>query len=149
MANLALVLGRKIEGLHHRDGGADIAPALFRIERAVGGKDHVVDAEKIDAANRGSAAAGERGVAIKILEIVVRPLLEALEQRGVVLVRCARAELVPGMAHPPREIRNDAAEVMGDHLQAWAPVHDAGEDEPGARYAGLVGPADDAADLVF
>src|SRR5215208_392738 len=113
MANLALVLGSKIEGFHHRDGGADIPPALFRIEWAVGGKDHVVDAEKIDAANRCSAAAGERGVAIKILEIVVGPLLEALEQRGVVLVRCARAELVPGMADPSVEIRNDAAAVMG------------------------------------
>ena len=47
------------------------------------------------------------------------------------------------------EIRNDAAEVMRDHLEVGEAVHDAGEHQARERGAGLERPADDAADFVF
>src|SRR5215216_265814 len=42
---------REIERFHHGDDLANEAAAAFRIERAVGGEQHVVGAEKIQAAD--------------------------------------------------------------------------------------------------
>src|SRR5262249_17736037 len=73
------VLLGQIERLHDRDGGADVAPALFLVERTIGRKQHVIRAEERQPANRRRARAGERGVAVEGLEIVERSLLQPLQ----------------------------------------------------------------------
>src|SRR6266404_6326945 len=113
MTDFLLVgLREMIERLDHLDGRADVAPALFLVERTIGGEQHVIGAEERNAANRRSARAGERRVAVKAFEIVERTLLELLQDQRVVLIRCARAELVPAVRDAALEIRDDAAEMM-------------------------------------
>ncbi len=109
----------------------------------------MIGAEEIEAADGRGARAFDRGVAVKILEIIERPLLQRFEDRAVILVRGAHAELIEGMADAAFEIGHHAAEMMRDDFQIGETVHDAGEDQPRQRHAGLVGPAEHAADLVF
>src|SRR5712692_1118785 len=54
---------RQIKRFHVRDGRADVAPALFLVERTIGGEQDMIGAEERNAANRGGARAGERRVA--------------------------------------------------------------------------------------
>src|SRR4029453_8485742 len=75
---VADLLGQ-IEGLHHRNGGADVAPALLLVERTIGGEQHVSRPEKRQPANGRRACAGERGIAVEALEIVERPLFQLFE----------------------------------------------------------------------
>ena len=64
------------------------------------------------------ARALDRGVAVEVLEVVERPLLQALEDRAVVLVRGARAELVEAVADAAFEIGDHAAEMVRDDREA-------------------------------
>src|SRR5882672_135472 len=105
------VRARKIERFHHRDGGANVALALLRIERTVGRKQHALGREKRNAADGWAARAGERGVAVEFLEIIERAFFQPLEDRCIVFIRGARAELIPAVADAALEIRNDAAEI--------------------------------------
>ena len=84
-----------------------------------------------------------------MLEIIERALLQALEDRAQVLVRGARAELVPARADAAFQHRRDAAEMMRDDLQVGIFVHDAGEHQPRHRRRGLVGPTQGPPDFVF
>src|ERR1700732_4878023 len=108
VADALLVGRRKPKRLDDRDGRADVAGALFLVERAVGSKQHMVGAEKVETADGGGAGALDRGVAVEVLEIVVRSLLQFLQQRPIVLVRGARAQLIKAVSHAALEIRNDA-----------------------------------------
>src|SRR5215470_18906632 len=75
VADLLHVLLGQIERLHHCDRGADVAPAFFLVERTIGRKQHVIRSEERQSANRRRARAGERGVAVELLEIIKRSLL--------------------------------------------------------------------------
>src|SRR5262249_26216543 len=79
VADLFHVLLWQIERFHDGDGGADVAPAFFLVERTIGREQHVIRPEERQSANRRRACAGERGVAIERLEIVERPLLQLLQ----------------------------------------------------------------------
>src|SRR5262249_38727179 len=96
--------------------------------------------EELDAADGRGAPAGERSVAIEVLEVVERTFLQPFEQRAVVLVRGARTELIPAMPDTPLEIGDHAAEVMCDHLEIGMAVHDAGEHQPRERDGSLERP---------
>ena len=109
----------------------------------------MIGTEERQAANRRRTRPGERGVAVKALEIIERALLELLQEQRIILIGGARAELIPAMGDAALEIRNDAAEMVRDHFEIGKVVHDAGEDEARERGAGLERPADHAADLVF
>ena len=141
--------GARFMRIEHLDGVADVARTLLLVERTVGGEHHALGREEIDAADGRGARALDRGVAVEILEVVVGPLLQAAQHRAVVLVRGARAELVEAVADAAFEIRDHAAEMMRDDGEAGIAVDDAGEHEARERHAGLVGPAEHAADLVF
>src|SRR5216684_5790377 len=78
---------RQIKRLHDRHGRADVAPALFLIERTIGGEQDMIGAEERNAANRGGARAGERRVAVEAFEIVERPFLELLQDQRIILIR--------------------------------------------------------------
>ena len=95
-------------------------------------------------------AAEHRGVGIEaVLEIIDRALLQAFEHQAQVLVRGARAELVPARADAAFQHGRDTAEMVGDDLQVGVFVHDAGEHQPRHRRRGLVGPAQGPPDFVF
>src|SRR5262245_56775340 len=126
MADLLHVLLGKVKRLHDCDGGADVAPAFLLVERTIGGKHHVIRPEERQSANRRRACTGKGGVAVEALEIVERPLLQLLEDERVVLIRGARPQLIPAMRHAALEIRNDAAEMVCDDLEAREAIHDAG-----------------------
>src|SRR6516164_6302377 len=149
VADLFHVLLGQIERLHDCDGGADVAPALFLVERTIGREQHVIRPEERQPANRRRARASERGVAVEGLEIVERPLLQPLQDERIILVRRARAQLIPAVRNAAFEIRNDAAEMVRDDFEVGEAVHDAGKDEPRHRGAGLERPADHAANFVF
>ncbi len=83
-----------------------------------------------------------------MLEVIERALLQALEQRAQVLVRGARAELVPARTDAAFQHRHDAAEVVGDDFEVRIFVHDLGEHQPRHRRRGLVGPAEGPPDFV-
>src|SRR5260370_14366578 len=100
MAEAIPVGRRQAKRLDDRDGRADVAGALFLVERAIGSKQHMVGAEKVETADRGGAGAFDRGVAVEVLEIVVGTLLQFLQERRVILIRVARAQLIPALAHP-------------------------------------------------
>src|SRR5712692_2105033 len=112
VTDLFLVGLLEIERFHDRDGRADVAPALFLVERTIGGEQDMVRPEERNAANRGGARAGERGVAVEAFEIIEGSLLEPLQDQRIILIRCACAELVPAMRDAAFEIGNDAAEMM-------------------------------------
>src|SRR6516164_3219176 len=57
VADLFHVLLGQIERLHDRDGGADVAPALFLVERTIGREQHVIRPEERQPANRRRARA--------------------------------------------------------------------------------------------
>src|SRR5262249_58060215 len=78
VTDLFHVLLGQIERLHDCDRGADVAPALFLVERTIGCEQHVIRPEERQSANRRRTRAGERGVAVEGLEIVERPLLQLL-----------------------------------------------------------------------
>src|SRR5438105_12715441 len=149
MADLLLVGVRQIERVDDLDGGADITRPLLLVEGTIGREQHVVGAEEVDAANGCGAGALDRGIAVETLEIVVGALLEPLEQRRLVLVRGARAQLVPAMPDTSLEIGNDSAEVMRDDLEVRIAVHDSGKDQPRKRRPSLEWPAEHAADFIF
>jgi len=68
----------------------------------------MVGAKERNSANGRRAGAGERGIAVKPLEVVEGAFLELLEDERVILVRRARTELVPAMGNTSLEIRDDA-----------------------------------------
>src|SRR5258705_11835869 len=108
VADLFLVgLREMVERFHGFDGGADVAPALFLVERTIRRKQHVIGAEERDSANRRRAGAGERGVAVEALEIIERALLELLQKKRVVLIRGTGPKLVPAMGDAALEVGND------------------------------------------
>src|SRR5260370_22137266 len=113
--------------LHDGDGRADVATGLFLKERTIGAEQDMIGHEERNAANRGGARAGERRVAVEAFEIVERPLLELLQDQRIILIRRARTELVPAVRDAAFEIRNDAAEMMRDHLEVRESIHDAGD----------------------
>src|SRR5262249_20229778 len=76
VADLVHVALGQVERFHHCDGGADVAAGLLRVERAVGGEQHVVGGEERDAADGRRTRPGERGVAVEPLEVVERPFLQ-------------------------------------------------------------------------
>src|SRR5580704_19380175 len=99
MTDALLIGDRKVERFNDRDGGADVAGAFFLVERAVGREQHMVGAEEIETAEGGGAGALDRCVAVEVLEIVVRAFLQFLQERSIILIRGARAQLIPAMAH--------------------------------------------------
>src|SRR5580704_10512005 len=78
---------RQPERLEDRDGRADVARALLLVERAIGGKQHMLGAEEVETADGGGTRSLDRGVAVEVLEIVVGTLLQLFQERPVVLVR--------------------------------------------------------------
>src|SRR6187401_2733213 len=80
VADLLAVDRFQIERFQHRNGGADVARPLLLVEWTVRGEHHMVGAEEVDAADHRRAYALDRGVAVEILEIVERPLLQAFAQ---------------------------------------------------------------------
>ncbi len=139
----------EIEQLQHRDRVADVARPLLGIERAVGGEQHAVGAVELEAADGRRARAEHRAVGIEILEVVKRALLQALQHRPQVLVRGARAELVPAGPDPALEVRHHGAEVVHHDLEVRQAVEQAREHQARHRSAGLVGPAEGPPDLVL
>src|SRR5262245_22280530 len=82
-----------IERIENLQRHTRIHRPAFRIERAVGREDDVVQREELQAAFGRGLAAEYRGVDVEVLlEVVERALLEALAQRDVILVAGARAQ---------------------------------------------------------
>src|SRR6266540_5151333 len=104
MADLFHVRLGQIERLHHRNGGADVAPALLLVERTIGGKQHVIRPEDRQPANGRRAGAGERGIAVEALKIIERSLLQLLQDERIILVRRARSQLIPAVRNAAFEI---------------------------------------------
>src|SRR5262245_19777474 len=144
-----LVCSWKVKRFHDGDGRTDITTAFLRIERAIGGKQHAVGTEECDATDGRRSRAGQRRVSIEVLEVVEWTFLEPLQNQRIILIGSARAQLIPAMRHPAFEIRNDAAEMMRDHLQGRKTIHNPREDQPRQGSAGLERPADHAANLIF
>src|SRR5260370_33305132 len=87
-----------IQDVEAADGFADIAGALFGIERRVGGKKNLIRAKEIEsAANRSTRAEGGR-IRVKHLEIVLRTFLQATQIDREVFLFGARAQLVEAVA---------------------------------------------------
>src|SRR5437899_2561392 len=86
VADLLLVGGRQTKRLDDLDGVADVARPLLLVERTIGCEQHVVGREEVGPAHGGGARTFDRGVAVKTLEIVVRPFFKPLEDGAVVLV---------------------------------------------------------------
>src|SRR5205823_1013787 len=141
-ADLLLVSGREIERVDHIDGVADVAGPLLLVERAIGSKQHAIGPEEFDAANQGGARAFDRRVAIEFLEVIIRALLQALEQSTVVLVRSTRAQLIEAVRNATLEIGNDSSQMMRNDLELRITIHYSGKNEPGKSDAGLVRPAE-------
>src|SRR5206468_392276 len=78
-----------------------------------------------------------------------RALLQALEQSTVVLVRSTRAQLIEAVRNATLEIGNDSSQMMRNDLELRITIHYSGKNEPGKSDAGLVRPAEHAADFVF
>ena len=77
----------------------------------------MIGAEKIEPAHRRGARAFDRGVAVKILEVIERPLLQRFPQRAIILVRGAHADLIERVGDAAFQIRNDAAEMVRDDFK--------------------------------
>src|SRR5690349_17152675 len=146
---LELVL-RQVEPVDDAQRLADVAGAFFRIERAVGREHDLLGRIEGDAQHGAAVGAEHRRVDVEaLLEVVDRALLlEAALERLVVLVRGARADLVPAGADAALEHRHDPAEMMHDQLETRIVVDRLGEDEARHRGRGLVRPAERPPDSV-
>ena len=100
------------------------------LERHVGSEQNLVESEELDAALGGRVRAEQRRIGIEHVEVIHRTLLHRFEQRHVVLIGGARAELIPAMADAAFKIRNHAAQVVRENPDSRVPVQQAGKDHP-------------------
>src|SRR5262245_40541894 len=121
----------------------DVDRRRDRAKRSVGREHHVVRAEELEpAAHRVDAAAKQRGVAVKVVQIVeVRPL-ERGQDLGIVLVAGAAPQYLQARPDAAVVEGNHSAEVMGDDLELGIAVEQPVEHHPHHRYRGVVGPAE-------
>src|SRR5262245_58397613 len=94
------------------DGGPD------RTERRIGSEYHVVATEEIEPAAQRILAAEQRGVAVEVVEVIEMRPLERRQDLRIVLVGGAAAEHVQSRPDAPVVIRDHAAEMMRDDLDA-------------------------------
>src|SRR5262249_3781740 len=108
---LAVGLGN-VERVENPQRLAYIHRAAFRIEWAIGGEDDLLQRVELEP-GLGCRHGGERGSVSPevLLEVVERPLLQALAQGDIVLVAGARTQHVPARADAAFQHRNDAAEM--------------------------------------
>ena len=97
----------------------------------------MIGREEFNAADHGGTRSFDRGVAVETLEVIIRPFLQSVEQRAVILVGGARAELIEAVADTAIEVGNDAAEMVRNDLEAGIAVQDPGEHETGERHGGF------------
>src|SRR5437879_576380 len=139
----------QLEAVQRLDRLADEKRAALRIERAVGAEQDSFGSIKIYSTPDRGPRPVHRGVAVEHPEVVHRALRHLLQQRRLVLVRSAGAELVHAIADAVDEEWRHRAEMGGDDAQLRQPVEHAGEHEPRHEGAGLVGPAEQPPDLVL
>src|SRR2546427_1506371 len=139
----------QLEAVQGLDRLADEEWAALRVERAVGAEQDSFGSIKIYSTPDRGPRPVHRGVAVEHPEVVHRALCHLLQQRRVVLVRSAGAELVHAVADAVDEEWRHRAEMVSDDAQLRQPVEPAGEHEPRHEAAGLVGPAEHPPDLVL
>src|SRR5882762_6892325 len=139
----------QLETVQRLDRLADEERAALRVERAVGAEQDSFGSIKIYSTPDRGPCPVHRGVAVEHPEVVHRALRHLLQQRRVVLVRGAGAELVHAVADAVDEERRHRAEMVSDDAQLRQLVEHAGEHEPRHEGAGLVGPAEQPPDLVL
>src|SRR5436309_4198146 len=131
--------------------GAEYEPRTpFRNERHINAEERAVDAEERHAALQGGRAGAEhRRVGVEPPEVVDRPAVpQPPPRREVLRVVAPRADLVQSTRRAPLEVRDDPAEVVGDHERARVAIEEPGEDEPAHGDARLVGPPEGPPQLV-
>ena len=118
MPDFFLVDRRHINAFDNAQRFARVHGPFFGIEGAVGPKHDLVEIveRKTSMCCRHAAEHGCVGIE-RVLEVVERPLLQALQDHAQIFVRCARAELVATWADAAFQHRYDAAEMVRDDLQ--------------------------------
>src|SRR5437016_3856958 len=112
----------QLEAVQRLDRLADEKRAALRVERAVGAEQDSFGSIKIYSTPDRGPRPVHRGVAVEHPEVVHRALRHLLQQRCVVLVRSAGAELVHAVADAVDEEWRHRAQMVSDDAQLRQPV---------------------------
>src|SRR2546425_10972218 len=127
---------------------ADIPGSALGIERHVAAKQDVLGAEERQPALKGRRRSVQGGVGVEHPIVVVRVLPQGAQQRSVVLVRGAGAELIVSILDPGFQERHSAAQMVRDDLQCREAVQEPAENHPRHRDRRIEGPSKDMPDLI-